>query len=61
MKELFKEAMAQLPLVAILRGIAPDEVEAIGDVLVDAGFRFIEVPLTSPDAFRSIARLSATH
>lgn len=53
----FEEAMAQLPLVAILRGITPQEVEPIGDVLTEAGFRLIEVPLTSPDAFDSIARL----
>ncbi len=46
------------PLVAILRGIRPDEVEAIGDVLVDAGLRIIEVPLNSPDPFDSIVRLA---
>jgi 2-dehydro-3-deoxyphosphogalactonate aldolase len=58
MKTLFKSAMAALPLVAILRGITPGEVEAVGDVLVDAGFRIIEIPLTSPDPFLSIARLA---
>ncbi len=46
------------PLVAILRGVRPDEVEAIGDALVDAGLRIIEVPLNSPDPFDSIARLA---
>jgi 2-dehydro-3-deoxyphosphogalactonate aldolase len=46
------------PLVAILRGIRPDEAEAIGDVLVEAGLRIIEVPLNSPDPFASIARLA---
>ena len=55
MKTLFDAAMAELPLVAILRGITPDEAAPIGDVLAEAGFRFIEVPLTSPDAFGSIA------
>ncbi|WP_448663982.1 2-dehydro-3-deoxy-6-phosphogalactonate aldolase [Sphingomonas sp. CJ20] len=54
----FATAMAELPLVAILRGITPAEVEAVGDALVAAGFRLIEVPLTSPDAFRSIALLT---
>ncbi|TXC72790.1 2-dehydro-3-deoxy-6-phosphogalactonate aldolase [Sphingomonas ginsenosidivorax] len=49
--------MEALPLVAILRGITPAEIDAIGDLLVEAGFRLIEVPLTSPDAFASIARL----
>lgn len=53
----FEAAMAELPLVAILRGVAPEEVEPIGAVLLEAGFRLIEVPLTSPDPFTSIARL----
>lgn len=45
------------PLIAILRGVRPDEVEGIGQVLVEAGIRVIEVPLNSPDPFDSIARL----
>ncbi len=45
-------------LVAILRGVKPDEVEAIADVLVNAGFGAIEVPLNSPDALASVAALS---
>ena len=53
----FGDAMEGLPLVAILRGITLAEIDATGDLLVDAGFRLIEVPLTSPDAFPSIARL----
>lgn len=52
-------AMAELPLVAILRGIRPDEAEAIGAALVAAGFRLIEVPLNSPDPFRSVEILAA--
>lgn len=54
----FDAAFAQCPLIAILRGVKPDEVEAIGDALVDAGFALIEVPLNSPDPFDSIARLA---
>jgi 2-dehydro-3-deoxyphosphogalactonate aldolase len=50
--------MAELPLVAILRGIRPDEAEAIGAALVTAGFRLIEVPLNSPEPFRSIEILA---
>jgi len=47
-----------MPLAAILRGIVPSEVEPIGEALVDAGFRIIEVPLNSPRALRSIAKLA---
>ncbi|MBB4154836.1 2-dehydro-3-deoxyphosphogalactonate aldolase [Sphingomonas jinjuensis] len=54
----FAAAFAACPLVAILRGIRPDEVEAVGDVLVEAGFTMIEVPLNSPDPFASIAGLA---
>ena len=43
------------PLVAILRGVRPEEVEAIVGVLIDAGMTAIEIPLNSPDPFRSIA------
>lgn len=57
MKTLFQQAMAELPLVAILRGITPAEVEPIGEALVSTGFRLIEVPLTSPEPFRSIELL----
>jgi 2-dehydro-3-deoxyphosphogalactonate aldolase len=46
-------------LVAILRGVVPDRVVGIGDVLYAAGFRIIEVPLNSPDPFASIAALAA--
>ncbi len=51
-------AFAPTNLVAILRGVKPDEAEAIADVLVKAGFGAIEVPLNSPDALASIAALS---
>lgn len=51
------QALAELPLVAILRGLRPDEAVPIGQALVAAGFRFIEVPLNSPQPFDSIARL----
>jgi 2-dehydro-3-deoxyphosphogalactonate aldolase len=51
-------AMAELPLIAILRGITPAEAEPIGETLIAAGFRLIEVPLNSPDPFRSIEALA---
>jgi 2-dehydro-3-deoxyphosphogalactonate aldolase len=47
----------RLPLVAILRGVTPNDVVAIGKALVDAGFVIIEVPLNSTDPFESIRRL----
>ena len=53
----FRAAMDELPLVAILRGLKPDEAPAIGDVLVEAGFRLIEVPLNSPQPLESIELL----
>jgi len=54
-------ALAACPLIAILRGIQPDEVAAVGAALVDAGFRIIEVPLNSPSPFESVARLVGAH
>ena len=53
----FKTAMARLPLVAILRGLQPLEALAVGQVLVDAGWVLIEVPLNSPQPLQSIATL----
>lgn len=54
----FEAAFARCPLVAILRGVSPHEIEAIGEALVQAGFSLIEVPLNSPDPLDSIARLA---
>ena len=44
------------PLVAILRGIRPDDAVSAGEVLVEAGITMIEVPLNSPQPFESIRR-----
>lgn len=52
------QAMAQLPLIAILRGLTPAEAPAVGQALVDSGFALIEVPLNSPDPLHSIAALT---
>jgi 2-dehydro-3-deoxyphosphogalactonate aldolase len=47
----------RLPLVAILRGLEPERAVQVGEVLVEAGFDIIEVPLNSPDPLVSIAAL----
>jgi 2-dehydro-3-deoxyphosphogalactonate aldolase len=52
------QAMAQLPLIAILRGLTPAEAPAIGEALVSSGFAIIEVPLNSPEPLQSIATLT---
>ena len=53
-----RTALTQCPIVAILRGVAPDEIDAIGDALMEAGVTVIEVPLNSPSPFESIKRLA---
>jgi 2-dehydro-3-deoxyphosphogalactonate aldolase len=47
-----------LPLVAILRGLTPDDAVEVGNAVLDAGFRILEVPLNSPDPMRSIALMA---
>ena len=58
MQQELATAMARLPLVAILRGVQPEEALAIGEALVEAGFHIIEVPLNSPRPLESIATLA---
>ena len=53
-----QEILAPLPLVAILRGVTPDEATAIGEALIEAGFVAIEVPLNSPEPLASIRVLA---
>ena len=52
------EAMTACPLVAVLRGVTPDEVCGVGEALAEAGFTLIEVPLNSPQPFASLTRLA---
>jgi 2-dehydro-3-deoxyphosphogalactonate aldolase len=54
-----KEWLGRCPLVAILRGVRPDEAEAIAAALERAGIAIVEVPLNSPDPLESIRRLAA--
>ena len=56
-----RAALTTCPIVAILRGVKPDEVDAIGDALIEAGITVIEVPLNSPQPFESITRLAERH
>ena len=49
-----KSLLSEMPLIAILRGIKPEEAPQVAKVLIDAGFRIIEVPLNSPDPIESI-------
>ncbi len=60
MKELFEKYMRECPAIAILRGITPAEVPEICDRLFAAGIRLLEIPLNSPEPFKSIA-IAAEH
>ncbi len=59
MNTRFAEAMARLPLVAILRGITPVESPAMLRALTDQGFLLIETPLNSPEPYASIRAMRA--
>lgn len=54
----FNEALAESGVVAIVRGVTPDEVLAVGEALHQGGVRVVEVPLNSPDPYDSIDRLA---
>lgn len=54
MTDTLKQYLDQMPLIAILRGITPNECEDVVGALFDAGFRIVEVPLNSPDPLISI-------
>ncbi len=55
--EHWKQCLNDLPLVAILRGVTPEDVLSVGQVLLDTGFKIVEVPLNSPHPFASISKL----
>ena len=57
----FATARSANPLIAILRGLAPENALPVCDTLVDAGFRIIEVPLNSPKPLESIAQITGAH
>jgi 2-dehydro-3-deoxyphosphogalactonate aldolase len=58
-RDRLRRYLDQCPLIAILRGVTPDEAEAIGAAAIEAGIRIIEVPLNSPDPLESIEKLAA--
>ena len=53
--DTIQAAVRQHPLIAILRGLTPAEAPAVGDAIVESGFRLLEVPLNSPQPLDSIA------
>ena len=52
-----RDYLNPLPLIAILRGIQPEEAVAVAEALLENGFRILEVPLNSPRPYESIARM----
>jgi 2-dehydro-3-deoxyphosphogalactonate aldolase len=58
MTEKLENWFAQMPVVAILRGVRPEEVLEIGEALYSAGIGIIEVPLNSPEPLTSIKTLA---
>jgi len=57
-KQLLHLYLDECPLVAIIRGVTPDEAEAIGDAIFESGIRIVEVPLNSPEPLQSIEKLA---
>ena len=60
MNKIF-EKIQEMPLIAILRGIKPKEAVAVSDILIEAGFTFIEVTLNSPDWQDSMRLIAERH
>jgi 2-dehydro-3-deoxyphosphogalactonate aldolase len=52
-----EDALAETPIIAIIRGVTPDEAVQVGETLFESGIRVIETPLNSPQPLDSIARL----
>ena len=57
-REDFDRYLAECPLIAIIRGVQPHEAEAVGEAILSAGIRIVEVPLNSPEPLLSIERLA---
>lgn len=59
--ETLRRYLDECPLIAIIRGVTPDDAEATADAIFEGGIRIIEVPLNSPDPLRSIERIAAKY
>ena len=59
MHNIFRHYLDEMPLIAILRGITPDQCESVVEALFAAGLRIVEVPLNSPEPLESIERIAA--
>ena len=57
-KALLDLYLGECPLVAIIRGVQPEQAESIGSAIYESGIRIIEVPLNSPEPLKSIEILS---
>lgn len=57
-KELLHRYLSECSLVAIVRGISPEDAEAVGEAVQEGGIRIIEVPMNSPNPLNSIERLA---
>jgi 2-dehydro-3-deoxyphosphogalactonate aldolase len=57
-KMTIDETMAEMPIVAIIRGVTPDEVGPIAEALYNSGVRIVEIPLNSPDPLESLSRMA---
>jgi 2-dehydro-3-deoxyphosphogalactonate aldolase len=53
-----RAALKEMPIIAILRGIKPEEVKDVAEVLIAAGIRILEIPLNSPKPYKSLANLA---
>lgn len=54
----FHRYLGECPLVAVIRGVTPAEIEDIGEAIFSSGIRILEIPLNSPDPLESIRRLA---
>ncbi|MDP2517917.1 2-dehydro-3-deoxy-6-phosphogalactonate aldolase [Shimia thalassica] len=58
---LWENALSDNAMIAILRGLHPDNAVEVADILIEAGFRIIEVPMNSPEPLKSIEAIAHMH